>query len=1429
MPHSASNPAPAPPPLYTVGIGASAGGLEALERFFEPLPDDPGMIFVIIQHLSPDYKSMMAEILSKYTAMPVREAEEGVRMERDHVYLIPPSKSITMSGGQLFLREKQPNHRGIPLPIDTFFESLALERGDHAIGVILSGTGSDGTRGVRAIKGSGGMVMVQRPTSAKFDGMPVSALDTGLADYVLPPEEMALALLDFRRHPGIALARQEDERRGDNEPGGEVKRILELVRQRSDVDFLHYKPNTILRRIERRASIRQCRDIREYLELMRHSDQERDTLYRDLLIGVTRFFRDAEAFEALRQRILHPLFAARGETIRVWIPACSTGEEAYSLAILFAEHQALVGDQREIKIFATDIDQNAVEIGAAGVYPEGIATDVAPERLSRFFKRDEQRGRYTVSPHLRRMVAFARHDLTKSPPFNRLDLISCRNLFIYLRPEMQDRILHLFHFALKQPGYLFMGESESIGDYEAVFTCLDRRHKLYQTRPGVTPRLPQLHDVPMPMPSDPGQTGLIPVSAGGRTSRQQGDILQRLVADRMLPPCILINDNLDALYISRRAARYLAVSGTPDYNLAALLPESIAAFVRSAVMKALKQGQTVVYKALASDAGDYPALAITVEPLSKRHGGAPLLMVTLEEPASSQPATAQSRVEISADSRQHIEELEQELSYTRETLQATIEELETSNEELQSSNEELLASNEELQSTNEELQAVNEELITVNSEHQHKIRELAELNETHDNLLRSSQVGTVFLDRHFNVRSFTPAVRDEIHLRDSDIGRPFDEIRHHLRVQDLSGELNETIRTLSLRELEVSSDLGNYYILRIAPFLLSDDSVDGVVLTLVNISERKRIEIEVRKLSRAVEQTPSAVIITDRAARIEYVNPAFERTTGYTAAEALGQNPRMLKSDEHDQAFYRQLWGKLIEEGAWHGEIVNRRKDGELYWELASISAVRDEQGKTTHYLSIQEDITARKASEAALDRARRAAEQANRAKSDFLANMSHELRTPLNAILGYSQVLERDPEIGDRQRKDLANIRGAGEFLRLLIDDILDLARIEAGRFELHAEPCGLAPLVNRIEEMIRPKIGDKPVSFDVLGVRDLPETVRADERRLQQILLNLLSNAVKFTARGFIRLDLGYHQGRLRAQVADSGIGMNAEQLARLFEPFSQFAVNAQKEGSGLGLMISKSLAEAMGGMIEVESTPDEGSRFTVTLPLPPLAARDAPSRDRYPSLEGYARNDAMDAPLRLLVVDDGAENRAVLRRLLEPLGFEVDEAENGRAALERVGATSPDLVLMDLAMPEMDGLTATRELLRQTPALPIVAVSARAFRSDREESAAAGCVEHIAKPVSAEALLKVLEGRLPLTWKATEDGPSGETGREQPLDLSPLNRETRAELEGLVLQGNGKAIHASIEALRGEHEQLARNLTLLTNAYRYQEILDALEVAR
>ncbi len=1641
--------------FYTVGIGASAGGLEALERFFQPLPDESGMAFVIIQHLSPDYKSMMAEILSKYTNMPVNEAQEGIRVQPNHVYLIPPKKNMTMNGGCLFLTEKE-IHRGISLPIDTFFHSLALDQSEYAVGVVLSGTGSDGTRGIRAIKERDGMVIVQQIDTAKFDGMPSSAINTGLADYILSPEDMSQALLNYTCHPNLIDAHVTIEQKDSITPAGaEIPRILDIIKAHSDVDFHQYKSNTVLRRIERRAGIRQCSNIAEYLKLLKESETEQDTLYRELLIGVTKFFRDPEVFMALSQEVVPKLFASSTaqEPIRVWIAGCSTGEEAYSLAILLAEFKANAGHSREVKIFATDIDQHAIDIAAAGSYPDSIAADVEPERLSRYFVRNEHEGRYTISQAIRSMVVFARHDLTKSPPFNRLDLISCRNLFIYLRSEMQERILHLFHFALKPSGFLLLGESETIGDYDRVFACLDNRHKLYRARPGIAPKVAMLHDVNLPTSAHDAVPQRLQYTAGRGVTRQTGDYLQRLVIDKLLPPCLLITDNLDVLYISRRASKYLVLSGTPEYNLSRLMEEGMTAFVRSAVLNALKNNRTVTYKTLENALLDIDSLEISVEPLAKKHSGAQLLLLTIRESELVLRASevGKTTLEISADARQHIEELERELAYTRETLQATIEELETSNEELQSTNEELLASNEELQSTNEELQAVNEELITVNSEYQHKIQEVTALSETHSNLLRSSRVGSVFLDRHANIRGFTPAVRDEIYLRDTDIGRPLSEIRHHLEVTDLNAYVSQVLNESKSFDLEVRSDLGNWYILRFAPFLLNDNSVDGVVLTLMNITERKQFEEQLQniqaRLQLALETgntgiweldlhteslnwdgkmfelygvsaenfTPSyeswmallhpndvgnikeklQALIELRATdlheqyRIVHPNGAIRHIRAHAkiirdemghTVSLLGtnwdeteefENSRLLQASQHlghiggweldiesaqfvwteegylihelpvkeqidvaqfvqlyhedDQAALqsaiqnciehavaydlecrlmttdnRLLWirhvgqairisGKVVKLQGLFQDVTERRQaeeqlrrqrdelqfyfdqpaigmvsscvekgilnvnaafcqmigyseaellNNEMDWvklthpdDLAkhlaleqhllsgdidsyqmekryihkqghavpvhvSVSSIRNQENQVEYLTKIVIDQSEKQRYEQELIIAREQAEAANRAKSAFLANMSHELRTPLNAILGFAQIFVNTEDLSVQQQHMAESIKRSGEHLLTLLNDVLDLSKIEAGRFDLHVQECSIVSLIKSLVEMFETRAAQKRLNFHWQIADDMPNAVEIDEHRVRQVLLNLLANAVKFTESGDIKLCCAYEQNSLYFLVQDTGIGIHSENLAKIFEPFHQEGEQRYRvQGTGLGLSICQRLIKLMNGHLWVDSKSDHGSMFLLHIPMrivPPVNAHKPSTKEEAANITNYKRYGTEEA-FKLLVVDDVRSNLELLQAFLVPRGFKTYLADTAKEAMQCVQTHAIDLILMDMKMPIMSGVECTRELREMGLTMPIIAVTSSILNDERQTFLEAGCSDILPKPVRENELFDCLERHLSLEWQRKE---SIEKLLTQPKTQLP--DDYKKQLLALLSRGDANKVFVYLQNL-------------------------------
>lgn len=1469
--------------LYIVGIGASAGGLEALEQFFQAMPPDNGMAFVVIQHLSPDYKSMMAEILSKYTIMPVREAEDGVEVKAQHVYLIPPKKSMTIAGGRLQLTEKS-RQVGLTLPIDTFFHSLAKDCGEKSIAIVLSGTGSDGARGIRSIKEVEGMVVAQTRDSAKFDGMPLSAINTGLVDLVLAPHEMPVALLKFANHAVIDTPLPDQAVQIIDQTGA-IARILSLLKEQVNVDFSQYKPATVLRRIERRAGFCQSRDAMGYLELIQESEIERKNLYKELLIGVTKFFRNPETFEQLQHNIFPKIFANKrnDDVIRIWVAACSTGEEAYSLAILLTEYSERIGANQEIKIFATDIDADALQVAAAGEYSESTVADVTAERLAKFFiKRDN--GGYIIHPKVRKKVVFAQHDLTSNPPFNRLDLISCRNLFIYLQPAIQERILHLFHFALNKQGYLMLGESETVteGAGVAMFSCEDKHHKLYRARIGVTPALPRWRDLPSLPPAI--ATPITPMATAQRNpSRQLSEYLQRLLLDKFLPACVLINDRLDVLYLSRRVGPYLELRGIPDYNLLRMVPESVGAYARAAVNNALKHHKQVVYKAIVdTHSNEVRNLTLLVEPLpQKQTGGLSLLLLTFEE--NTLPNTEEIPMEFSGDTRQYMEEMEKELSYTRETLQATIEELETSNEELQSTNEELLAANEELQATNEELHAVNEELITVNAEHQYKIHELEQLNETVDNLLRCSRVGTVFLDRDLSIRRFTPSIREEIHLRESDIGRPFMDIRHHLNYPELHADLLEVMHTNTPRDVELQAESGNWYLAQLSPYLTLDGRVEGCALNLVNITERKRAEQRIHdtqeRLQLAVETGGIGIWELDlRTNELqwddmmlylyginqEHFSPSYEiwqqlihpedlssienalykikngellhfsqqfriicstgelrylRSQAKIRRDAMGQavsllgiswdethdveNTRLLQATQRlgkvggwelDAATLQTVWTQEVyrihelEVGTftdkemginfYHPEDIPHLRNamesciehgrafdlecrfitakGNHLWVRTMGEAVYVGD-KVVKLRGLFQDITARKQAENELVSARFAAEAANHAKSAFIANMSHELRTPLNAVLSFAQILAKATDLNNEYQRMAQTINRSGEHLLTLLNDVLELSKIEAGQFELNVEECEIQYFIKNVINIFQVRAQQKGIKLEWRIQPGVPTIVEIDARRVRQILLNLLGNAVKFTEIGSVQLCCNYIDEWLYFTVRDTGIGIAPDQQERIFHPFQQEGSERYKAvGTGLGLSISERLTKLMGGLLTLESRPKQGSTFFLQLPAKTTTSigNNGLLTQQNVELEhvnSYERTDGVTTPFNILIVDDIHDNLDVLQAFLQPLNLIISVASSGEQCLEYLQSQpSPDLIFMDMKMPGISGIETTRQIRQTYPKLPIIAVSASVLNEDRENFQAVGCNGFISKPIRESDLLAILQQNLPLTWQ-------------------------------------------------------------------------------
>ncbi|HRC71186.1 MAG TPA: chemotaxis protein CheB [Candidatus Competibacter sp.] len=847
-----------PAPTHYVAVGASAGGLEAIELFFSHMPPENDLGFIVIQHLSPDYKSLMVELLSKKTLMPVRRAEDGMLVLPNHVYLIPPKKNLTIFHGKLLLSE-QDHSKGVNLPIDVFLRSLAEDQNEKAVAIILSGTGSDGTRGVRAIKEYGGMVMVQSEESAKFDGMPRAAIATGLADFVLPPDQMPDQLLSFAKHPYITKVERSETLLSDEQG---LTRIFAILREKCKVDFTFYKPSTVTRRIERRMTINQTDDIRDYVAFLSNRPGEVVALYRELLIGVTSFFRDQEAFDRLAQIALSEIFKnTESRESRFWVAGCSTGEEAYSLAILARETMEQLGVSRDVKIFATDIDRDAIHFAANGCFPESIAADVSPRLLAKYFYKKEDN--FQIARNIREMVVFAQHNLIKDPPFTNIGLISCRNLLIYLQPILQRKVLEFFNFSLNPGGILMLGTSETSGDMTDYFEVLDSKWKLYRSKGRLKPLSDATHLLSV---TDTRARNLRGQFASVRRSvrlSEEERVLERLleaITQAYVPLAITVNAQLEVLHVLGDAGNYFKLpSGKVVNDISKMAARELAVPLATGIQKVFRQRQELRFSNIRlSQESGVRVVDLRIRLLPEKKGQESLVVVFIEEVKKGESLEADTDVQsydLSKVAEERLRDLEHDLQFTRENLQATIEELETSNEELQATNEELLASNEELQSTNEELQSTNEELFTVNTEYQSKMIELTELNNDVENLLGATRFGLLLLDENLEIRRFSPEVAHVFKLLNSDVGRPITHISHYLTNGDPVRMVQEVQATSQPLEQEVRTQKGRWYLLRAVPYTVGPKSFSGVVLSFTDVTRFKELQLELVEREAILKET----------------------------------------------------------------------------------------------------------------------------------------------------------------------------------------------------------------------------------------------------------------------------------------------------------------------------------------------------------------------------------------------------------------------------------------------------------------------------------------------------------------------------------------------------------------------------------------------
>ncbi|MDP1524949.1 MAG: CheR family methyltransferase [Rhodocyclaceae bacterium] len=830
-----------------IGVGCSAGGLQALESFFSHVPEASGMAFVVVQHLDPTHVSVLPELLQPNTSMRVIEITDGMVIEANSVYVIPPNKDVSLLHGKLHLLEPIAP-RGLRLPIDFFLRSLAEDRKEKAIGIVLSGMGSDGVFGLRAIKEKAGLTLVQEPATAQSDSMPRSAIGAGVADIVAPPEMLAGRIANYLRHPSHELRDEVPEK---PDVLSALDRIIILLRDRSGNDFSLYKTNTLHRRIERRMAVHQISVIDDYVRHLRANPVEIDLLFKELLIGVTNFFRDPEVWETLRTEALPLLLGqhAGGKTLRAWVAACSTGEEAYSLAIIFREVlETLKPEARfTLQIYATDLDAEAIEKARKGYYPDNIAADITPERLARYFIAEEGGG-YRINKNIREMVVFATQNVIADPPFTKLDILTCRNLLIYFGAALQKTLLPLFHYALNPGGLLLLGSSESIGNYSQMFSPLSNKARIFRQRD----ESPSMRELVLPgqLATPLPDSNAVPRSESGDNL---GQLTDQLIQQRFAPAAVLVNSEGDIVYISGRTGKYLEpAAGKTNVNIHAMARAGLREALVGVIFRALKEPlRAVQLKGVRiEEEGSAHLVDVTVQAIEKPEalrGRVLLVFKDAPAPPPRRKATKQAIPEAQSALRQELEQTREALQVTHEEMQTTVEELKSSNEELQSTNEELQSTNEEMTTSREELQSLNEELQTVNAELQSKVDDLTWVRNDMTNLLNSTEIATIFLDNEMRLRRFTTHATKLFKLIPGDVGRPLSHVVTDLDYPQLKEDALDVLRTLMFQETVAATHDGRWFRVRIMPYRTQENVIDGVVITFTDITGIKQLEAELRK------------------------------------------------------------------------------------------------------------------------------------------------------------------------------------------------------------------------------------------------------------------------------------------------------------------------------------------------------------------------------------------------------------------------------------------------------------------------------------------------------------------------------------------------------------------------------------------------------
>ncbi|MRG91138.1 CheR family methyltransferase [Polyangium spumosum] len=1339
-----------------VGVGASAGGIPALQEFLRGIPEGAGLAVIVLLHAEPSAGSLLSELLAKSTVLPVVEAEEGLTLEPEHVYVTPSRSLLTVRDHVIHVapvRSAAERHA----PIDHLLHSLAREFGESAVAVILSGAGSDGALGLRAVGEAGGLTMVQDPVTARHDSMPQSALMTGAVDCIRPPDELAAEIVAHARHRQKTVGDEDSLRR---DIADALPAICDVLLQVSGHNFKHYKTSTLLRRTLRRLQVLRIDKAHEYLKRLRADRVEANELFKDLLIGVTAFFRDPEAFEVLAREVLPKLVCDRSaeQAVRIWVPGCATGEEAYTLAMLVREALDGVDTKPIVQIFATDIDEQALATARLGAYPLGIADEVSPERLARFFVRNGQH--YHVRKEIRDLVLFSIHNLINDPPFSRLDLISCRNLLIYLGSHLQKKLIPLFHYALRPNGYVFLGPSESLSAHRELFRPIDPRHRISQ-------RLPTAVNMPGVLPGRDGP----PVTVRPPNAPSAGEtdvylVMQRIVLDEFAPKAVVVDEEGQIVSASGNLEKYLTISaGAFHNNLVRLVRDGLAVGLRASLALAVKERRKVVHEGLSVRvASGMQRVMLTVQPMPQLGEQSALFLVVFQD-VGLPVAREESKTRAAEDAAALLEQVEQELVTTRADLEKTVQELEVANEELKSSNEELLSMNEELQSANEELETSKEE---VQAAHEALTRAHTDL----ENLFTSTRIATLFLDEGGRVQRVTPAIADIYNVTPADVGRPLVHFTHLMKSMPPLPGLDEVTRASGPIEAEIEAQSGATYLRRVLPYRNRAGEAEGVVVTFTDVTAGKEAEAALRENEARVrgildgagvgvrEDDFSAVSALLERLRSEGVKDLRAHLTEHPAVvkEALGlvrhvsanpfavrvyeakDEPELLRSlrrvhtPESERVFVEQLVTLWEGRSFLQAETVKRTLGGRLLPVLFTV-VFGGERGERTIVSML--DITERKRAEEAL-------READRRKDEFLATLAHELRNPLAPISNAVEILKRlGPEEPSLTNARDMIARQVAHMVRL-VDDLLDVSRITLGKVQLQKAPIEVGAVVRQALETSGPLLAARRHELQRILPSE-PIRVDGDLTRLGQVVSNLLNNAAKYTDEGgTVRLVVERDPGDPRfvlIRVRDTGRGIDPAALPHLFDLFYQVDRNLDRSegGLGIGLSLVRTLIQMHGGTVHAYSQGrGTGSEFVVRLP----SLRETTKAEVE---EKEAMAESATAGTRVLVVDDNVDAAESMAMVLEFDGHEVHTAHDGQAAVEMALRERPEVILLDIGLPGLNGYEACRAMRKAglTDAL-IVAMTGYGQDEDRRLSHEAGFDAHEVKPLNLEVVRRLVEQR-------------------------------------------------------------------------------------